>query len=172
MTDDKVLDTDAQKGEEYEGDTQKTLQSSLVKWMDQEVKERGVQQQRDAELDSNFRGIVEDARSMRKVIVWVALIVPLIPLLFLWLLIIGGVVAWWKCGAPSNEVLNAFKALSAPMTAMVVGTFTSFILVYSTLVVTTQLKTTDDISRKKDISIMPGIMADAIKKVVPGDSQR
>lgn len=104
---------------------------------------------------------------MRQHIVRVAWIVPLILLALLWVLIVVFVIVWAIKGAPSREVL---EALSAPMTALIVGTFASFILVYSALVIGifSQLKNADD-SREQNLSIMPGVVSDAVKKTVSND---
>ena len=140
-------------------------------WMEQEIIERGIQQEHDSALNPTLRDIVGDVRPMRKKIVWVAVVVPLVLLSLLWLIILSMVV-WWICGGvPSAEMLEVLKALSTPVTALVVGTFAGFILVYSALVVAifSQLKNPDEVSRKQNMSIMSNIIADAVKKSVADD---
>lgn len=178
MTDDKKVPdvgtqrtgADAQKAE-GKTDPKKTLMYYILGWMDQELKERDSRQEHDSALNPTLRDIVGDVRPMRKIIVLVAGIVPLVLLFLLWLLIAAALLAWWIGGAPSPETLQALSALSTPVTALVVGTFAGFILVYSALVVAifSQLKNPDDTSRKQNMSIMPNIMADAVKKSVADD---
>ena len=140
-------------------------------WMEQEIIERGIQQEHDSALNPTLRDIVGDVRPMRKKIVWVAVVAPLVLLSLLWLIILS-MAAWWIFGGvPSAEMLEVLKALSTPMIALVVGTFASFILVYSALVfaIFSQLKTADDTSRKKNMSIMP-LVVDIVKETMSNSS--
>lgn len=170
MTDDKALDADVQKaGDKYGVNPEKSLIDYIRDWIAQEIDARRTQQKHASALNPELRDIIGNIRSMRQQIVRVACVVPLILLALLWLLIVVFVIVWAIKGAPSREVL---EALSAPMTALIVGTFASFILVYSALVIGifSQLKNADD-SREQNLSIMPGVVSDAIKKTVSNDAR-
>lgn len=169
MTDDKVLDANAKEaGDKYGASPEPSLIHYIRDWVAQEIAARETQQKHASALNPKLRDIIENVRSMRQHIVRVAWIVPLILLALLWVLIVVFVIVWAIKGAPSREVL---EALSAPMTALIVGTFASFILVYSALVIGifSQLKNADD-SREQNLSIMPGVVSDAIKKTVSNDA--
>ena len=169
MTDNKALDANVREGaEKYGDDPAKAFEYYTIRWMAQEIAERDHQQNHDALLYPKLRGIIAQTRWMQIGIVVVAATAPLVMLaLLLWH--VYRLLPAWLAASESEAVVIA--ALSTPVTALIVGTFASFIVVYSALVfgVFSQLKKADDTSRKQNMSIMPNIMADAVKKSVADD---
>lgn len=169
MTNEKTpLESDAQEAMERYGDSPpQAVNRYILTWMEQDIQWRNIQQKHALAINPKLRDIIEQTRWMRIGIVVAAAITPLIMLaLLLW-----HVYRCWPIWHASEGGAMAMS-LSAPMTALIVGTFASFILIYSALVIGifSQSKAADSTLRKQDMKMLHGVIADAIKKATSNDS--
>lgn len=165
MTDNKALDANAQEGVEKYGSSKphRTFSDVLVSWAEQDLEEQKLQQGHSKVLNPVLLGIVEHVKRMRIVIVGVAIILP--PYL-LWALL-SRVYAHWDMLLEGKAPAAAISdAMATPVTALIIGTFASFIIVYSALLigVFSQFKAASDASRDKSMTPMHNVFVDVAKE--------
>ena len=117
-------------------------------------------------------GITRDIRIMRIVVVIVAMAVPLC---LLWLLLsrIYYYLPWLIYGKTEALTENAAmisNALTAPMTALIIGTFASFIVVYSALLFGVLKGVSDSSREKQSESDIQSIAAKVVQSAMKGGS--
>ena len=106
----------------------------------------------------------KDVRSMRRWIVVVGAIVPFVMLV----LLLGHVYWYW----PMFDVTKASTdtSFSVPMTALIIGTFASFIVVYSTMLVGVFRSASDSSREKQSESDIYSIVSKAVQSAMKGGS--
>ncbi len=168
MTSEKRPDLDpatkqAEKRRGYPG----TFYDVIIALLESDVESQSVQRQYAKDFNSKLLGVVKGLRPMQPWIVFAAAFIP--PVLLV--LLLGHIYCYMPMlfgAAFDAEKAKAIAGLSTPLTALIIGTFASFIIVYSTLLVGifSQLKTGMERYREKNSALNMPVVANAVEKVI------
>lgn len=166
-----IVDEAAKQAGERHRDGSETLNKVIIALLESDLETRGIRQQYAKELNPKLLDIVGDIRRMRWAIVLVAMATPLVLLFLLLARIYSGLPALI---AGNKEVADAImnlaqKAedvgmLAAPLTALIIGTFASFIIVYTALLIGAFRGIAESSREKEPAQDIPSAVLDTIQK--------
>lgn len=137
-----VVGESAEQAEERHPNDADTFNKALISLLESDLEMQGIRQKHAKELNPKLLSMAWDIRLIRWVVVPVAVVTPILLLWFLLSQIYSGLPMLINSKMEALMAVDKalqkaemVSALSAPLTALIIGTFASFVIVYTALLV-------------------------------------